>query len=85
MGRFGEIIYVKIQSSTLVFSKCWLVCYCYSFLVAQMVGKKKKTLPATQETQVRSLGREDPLEEVMATQSSIRVWKIPWTLEPGGL
>ena len=38
-----------------------------------------------QETRVRSLGWEDPLEEEMATPSSILVWKIPWTREPGGL
>ena len=35
--------------------------------------------------QVRSLGREDPLEEGMATHSSILAWRIPWTEEPGGL
>ena len=34
---------------------------------------------------VRSLGREDPLEEGMATHSSILAWRIPWTEEPGGL
>ena len=39
----------------------------------------------TQEVQVRSLGQEDPLEEEMATYSSILSWKIPWTEEPGGL
>ena len=39
----------------------------------------------TQETQVQSLGQEDPLEEEMATHSSILAWKIPWTEEPGGL
>ena len=44
-----------------------------------------KSLPAMQETQVRSLGWEDPLEKEMATHSSILVWKIPWTEEPGGL
>ena len=38
-----------------------------------------------QETQVRSLGWEDPLEEEMATHSRILAWKIPWTEEPGGL
>ena len=38
-----------------------------------------------QETQVQSLGREDPLEEEMATHSSILAWKIPWTERPGGL
>ena len=40
---------------------------------------------ATQETWVRSLGQEDPLEEETATHSSILVWEIPWTEEPGGL
>ena len=38
-----------------------------------------------QETQVRSLGREDALEEGMATHSSILDWEIPWTEDPGGL
>ena len=38
-----------------------------------------------QQTQVLSLGQEDPLEEKMATQSSILAWEIPWTEEPGGL
>ena len=38
-----------------------------------------------QETWVQSLGREDPLEEEMATCSSILAWKIPWIEEPGGL
>ena len=38
-----------------------------------------------QETRVRSLGQEDPLEEEMATRSSILAWEIPWTEEPGGL
>ena len=44
-----------------------------------------KNLPAMQETQVRSLDQEDPLEKEMTTHSSILVWKIPWTEEPGGL
>ena len=44
-----------------------------------------KNPPAMQETWVRSLGWEDPLEEEMATHSRILVWKIPWTEEPGGL
>ena len=38
-----------------------------------------------QETQVWSLGQEDPLEEKMATHLSVLAWKIPWTEEPGGL
>ena len=50
-------------------------------LVAQIV----KNLPAMQETQVRFLGWEDPLEKEMAIHSSILAWKIPWTEEPGRL
>ena len=47
--------------------------------------KKKTNLPATQETQVQSLGGEDLLEKEMTTHSSVCAWKIPWTAEPGGL
>ena len=53
----------------------------WASLVAQMV----KHLPTMRETQVRSLGWEDPLEKEMATPSSILAWRIPWTEEPGGL
>ena len=48
-------------------------------------GSAVKNPPAMQETQVRSLGQEDPLEQGMATHSSILAWRIPWTEEPGGL
>ena len=44
-----------------------------------------KNLPAVEETQVQSVGQEDPLEKGMATHCSIPVWRIPWTEEPGGL
>ena len=44
-----------------------------------------KYLPEMQETQVRSLGWEDPLEKGMTTHSSVLPWRIPWTEEPGGL
>ena len=44
-----------------------------------------KNLPAMQETWVRSLGHEDPLEKGMAIHSSILPWRIPWTEEPSGL
>ena len=50
-----------------------------------MVAQTVKNLPAIQETQVYSLGGEDPLEEKMATHSSILAWRIPRTEEPGGL
>ena len=45
------------------------------------MGQRLKRLPGMQETRVRSLGREDPLEKEMATHSSIIAWKIPWTEE----
>ena len=44
-----------------------------------------KNLPAVRETQVRSLGQEDPLEKEMVTHSNILAWRIPWIEEPGGL
>ena len=44
-----------------------------------------KNPPSMQETQLRSLGQEDSLEEGTATHSGILAWRIPWTLEPGGL
>ena len=52
-----------------------------TFVVVQLV----KNLPAMQETQVRSLGEEDPLEKEMATHSTILAWRISWMEEPGGL
>ena len=55
---------------------------------ASLMAQLKKNLPAMQERQekqVQSLGREDSLEEEMATHSNILAWKIPWTEEPGGL
>ena len=55
--------------------------YAGTSLVAQMV----KRLPTMWETRVQSLGWEDPLEEEMATHSSILAWEIPWTEEPGTL
>ena len=53
----------------------------WASLVAQMV----KNLPVMQETWIRYLAQEDPLEKGMATHSSILSWRIPWTEEPGGL
>ena len=48
-------------------------------------GSVVRNLPAVQDTWVRSLGREDPLEEGMAAHSSVLAWRAPWTEEPGGL
>ena len=47
--------------------------------------KSSSLMPAMQETRVQSLGWEDLVEKGMATHSSIFVWRIPWTEEPGGL
>ena len=44
-----------------------------------------ESLPAMQETQIRSLGQDNPLEKEMATHSSILAWKIPWSVEPDRL
>ena len=57
----------------------------WSPLQVSLVTQTVKHLPAMRETQVRSLGREDPLEKEMATHSSTLAWKIPWTEEPGRL
>ena len=53
--------------------------------MASLVVLTVKHLPAMRETGVRSLGWENPLEEGMATHSSILAWRISWTEEPGGL
>ena len=53
----------------------------WTFLIPQLI----KNLPAMQETWVRFLGWDDPLEKEMATHSSILAWEIPWTEEPDGL
>ena len=47
--------------------------------------KNPPAIQEPQETQVQSLGLEDPLEEGMTTHSSVRAWRISWTEEPGGL
>ena len=56
-----------------------------SIWTLSLVAQRIKRLPAMQETQVRSLHWEDPLEKEMTTHSSILAWRIPWTEEPSGL
>ena len=53
--------------------------------LASLVAQRLKRLPPMWETQVQSLGREDPLEKEMATHSSILAWRIPWMEKPGRL
>ena len=55
------------------------------FTWVSLVAQTVKNLPAMWEKRVQSLGWEDPLEEAMATHSSILAWRIPWTEEPGKL
>ena len=52
---------------------------------ASLLAQVVKKLPAMWETQIRSLGEEDPLEKGIATHCCILSWRIPWTEEPGGL
>ena len=62
--------------------------YIYMYMrLLRWLSSERICLPIqkTQEAQVRSLGQEDPLEEEMATHSSILAWEISWTEEPGGL
>ena len=54
------------------------------FVPASLVAQRLKHLPGMQESQVRSLGWEDPLEKEMTTHSSNLAWRIPWREEPGG-
>ena len=58
------------------------ICFCLKML---SVGSDGKESACNEETRVRSLGREDPLEKGMATHSSILVWSIPWSEKPGRL
>ena len=61
------------------------VFFFFFFKKASLVTQMVKNLPAVQETWVRSLGQEDPLEKEIATHSSILAWRIPRTEKPGGL
>ena len=70
---------------TFSFKICLISCFPIFSYRSTFVAKMLKNLPAIQEIQVQSLGWEDPLEKGMTTHSSILVWKIPWTEEPGEL
>ena len=84
-------LYIQSHTSIVTYTegcrlhwKCWLS-HRQGFTPASGHGSVVKNLPAVQETQVWSLGQEDPLEEGMATHSSILTRKTPWTKEPGRL
>ena len=73
-------IHVAADGIILFFFNGWIVLPC-----GFPGGSVVKNPPAVQEMLVRSLGREDPLEEAVATHSSILAWEIPWREAPGGL
>ena len=72
-----------VQTPWVIRRKSWLIFK--PFQLKPLVAQWVKNLPKMQETQVRSLNREDPLEKEVAIHSIILAWKIPWTEEPGGL
>ena len=74
-----------VQQSNSAFFFFFQIIFHYRLLETSLVAQMVKHLSTMQETQVRSLGMEDPLEKEVATHSSIVVWKIPRMKEPGGL
>ena len=88
-GIIQYILYcIRLLSLSRVFRRviCPAICTpsLLLFIVGSLVAQKVKHLPTMRETQVWSLGQEDPLEKERATHSSTLAWKIPWTEEPGG-
>ena len=78
-------LYPFFTEFPLLLGQWWVDCICISLYQTSLVAQRLKRLPAMWETQVRSLGWEDPLEKEMVTNSSILAWRIPWTEEPGRL
>ena len=83
--------YSKCSWKECTFFSCWVeysvnqTQFVNGIFGASLVTQTVNNLPAMQETWVRSLGQEDPLEKGMATRSSFLAWRIPWTEEPGWL
>ena len=78
-GSLAKINYSLVQLKEYIFSACYATSW------ASLVAQRLKRLPPMQETQVWSLGQEDPLEKEMVTHSSTLAWRIPWTEEPSRL
>ena len=92
LSRLGSLTHVAVcQPGLHRHRHCCCSCHVCAFqyacvmLWASLVAQMIKSPPSVQETQVQPLGREDPLEEEMATCSHILDWRIPWTEEPGGI
>ena len=76
---------LSVTALSRVLHDMWLT-FCHPRWVwGILAGQQVKNLPAMQQTQVKSLISEDPLEKGMATHSSILAWRLSWTVEPGGL
>ena len=88
-GLSPNLSCVSVRGGLSGHSKCsplpWMALQWWVHVSNGTVAQRLKCLPAMQETWVRSLGQEDPLEKKMATHSSTLAWRIPWTEEPGGL
>ena len=81
MGTVNPRVMNTLKKKKLVLDEVCL----QEFVQVSLVAQRLKRLPAMPKTWVQSLGWEDPLEQEMATHSSILAWRIPWTEEPGGL
>ena len=77
-------VYVYIHTRTHIYAHIYIVSISMK-VQASLITQMVKHLPTMQETWVRSLDQEDPLEKEMATYSSTLAWKIPWMEEPGSL
>ena len=82
-------LHSRMSGSRWLITPSWLSghedLFCIVLLWASLVAQRLKNLPAMQDTQVWSPGREDPLEKEMVTHSSILAWRIPWTEKPSSL
>ena len=78
----GTVFNILIKHNRKEYEKKKYICI---ILGASLVAQRLKRLPGMQETWVRSLSWEDPLEKELATHSSTLAWKIPWREEPGRL
>ena len=79
----SKFVYTRRKQEAVITTKSHALWSCKTVKLGFPGDSVVKNLPAIQETQDPSLGREDPLEEGMATHPSILAWRVPWTEEPG--
>ena len=85
LASFTQLNVYEDDSDCHMYQQSILLTADQNYIRASLVAQLVKNLPAIQETQVESLGQEDPLEKVMATHFSILAWRMPWTEKPGRL